>query len=315
VRRILLLLYSQSGDTLRAAESFLAPLAAAPDVQIVRATLTPAREHPFPWRSPRRFFDVLPECILELPPENRPLSAKLAGDFDLIVLAYPVWFLSPALPVQAFFRSPDARRLKDQNVLTISVSRNMWHNAAQVMKRLLREAGAHHRDAIALTHQGPPWATFITTPRALLFGKRDACWKIFPPAGLSDQELERIGGLGETVLERISLLDHPQGGPLLPNCGAVRIQRRYVVPELIGWYVFRTCGQWIRQLGRFGQTFRKLGIYLFMTCLVLLILLVLPVSLLLLCLLKPLYRRQFEAYVRTLAEPSGEGDFLVSEAN
>ncbi len=264
------------------------------------------QEHPFPWRSPFRFFDVLPECILELPPANRPLPTEADAHFDLIVLAYPVWFLSPALPVQALFRSPDARLLKNRNVLTISVSRNMWHNAAQTIKRLLHEAGARHRDLIAITHQGPPWATFITVPRALLFGKRDRFWKIFPPAGLADEDLARLQRLGEMVRDRLSQLDDPESGPLLSRAGAVQIQRRYVIPELIGWYIFRAFGGMIRALGRFGQFARRAGVCLFVICLVMLILLVLPVVLAITFLLRPLYRRRLGAYVHTLAEPSGE---------
>jgi hypothetical protein len=44
----------------------------------------------------------MPECILGVPPEIEPPGFDPIEPFDLVVLAYQVWFLSPSLPVQGF---------------------------------------------------------------------------------------------------------------------------------------------------------------------------------------------------------------------
>src|SRR4029077_7788313 len=110
---------------------------ASAGVDVVCEDIHPCASYPYPWRSVVRFFDALPDAILGCPAEIEPLRFDPLERFDLAILAYPVWFLSPATPVQGFFRSPYARGLRDTDVITISVSRAMWQRASMTMKRLL----------------------------------------------------------------------------------------------------------------------------------------------------------------------------------
>lgn len=126
--RVLVVSYSQSGDVFRSVQSFVRPLA-TDGVEFVWANLRPCTPYPSPWRSLGRFFDVFPECILEQPSPIEPPPFEPNDEFALVVLAYPVWFLSPALPVQSLLRSPYAEVLRGRKVITLSVSRNMWHSA------------------------------------------------------------------------------------------------------------------------------------------------------------------------------------------
>ena len=96
--RILVLYYSQTGQLTRAVQSMLSPLAGRADVQIVWQNLEPLEAFPFPWGF-FRFFDTFPECVhLDAPP-IRPVAFTPDARFDLVVLAYQVWFLSPSLPI------------------------------------------------------------------------------------------------------------------------------------------------------------------------------------------------------------------------
>src|SRR5918992_89863 len=172
-KRILIIYYSQSGEVARIAEAFAGELGAA-GAEVAWVALRPLTEYPFPWRSLRRFFDAMPETVLGLPPPIDEPNFDPASRYDLVVIAYPVWFLSPAPPVQAFFRTAAAAALEGADVITISVSRSMWQNASETMKRLLAAAGACHRDNIVVTHQGSSLATLISTPRALLSGRQNS---------------------------------------------------------------------------------------------------------------------------------------------
>ncbi len=108
MKRILLLFYSQSGEADRVATIFRAELEAAGH-SVTAEMLRPEADYPYPWRSIRRFFDVMPETQLGLPPPIRPPAFDPAAGYDLIILVCPVWFLSPALPIQGFFRTPQAQ--------------------------------------------------------------------------------------------------------------------------------------------------------------------------------------------------------------
>ena len=63
----------------------------------------------------------------------------------------------------------------------------MWQRASMAMKQLLAAAGASHCDNVAVTHQGSPLVTLISTPRALLSGKRDRLLGVFPSAGVAGE--------------------------------------------------------------------------------------------------------------------------------
>ncbi len=291
--RILLLYYSQSGEAGRVAENLAATLH-DPDVDLVVERLRPRQDYPYPWRSVGRFFAVLPECHLGPLPELETQAFDPDRKFDLVILVYQVWFLAPSLPVQAFLKSSAARVLKNTKVMTVSVSRNMWQSASETMKQLLADAGAVHIDNVVVTHQGPAWATFITTPRALLFGKKEGFWGIFPPAGLADEELTRVTRFGKAILDRRDRLQQSEAVPLLAGLGAVTINCRYVIPDLIGWYWFRL-----------GTGARLAGVYLFVVFLLFMIVVVMPLTMLGRLFFFPLINKRLTAYVHRLEQPSG----------
>src|SRR3989304_2795692 len=180
--RILALYCSQTGQITRVVRSMMAPLEGRADIQIVWQNLQPKRPYPFPWPF-LDFLDVFPESVHMVPPEMEPVSFDPDSHFDLIILAYQVWFLSPSLPVTGFLKSSAARVLKGKPVITVIACRNMWLSAQEKVKAMLTSLGARLIDNVVLVDQGPPWTTFVTTPRWLLTGKKDGFWGIFPAAG------------------------------------------------------------------------------------------------------------------------------------
>jgi hypothetical protein len=302
--RVLLLYFSQSGDAAKVADALAASLQ-GPDVEIDRECVRPVQPYPYPWGNVFRFFNVMPESQLGPAPAIQPVDFDASREYDLVVLVYQVWFLAPSLPIQGFLASPAADVLKGRKVITVSVSRNMWQSASETMKRLLENKGAVHVDNIVVTHQGPPWATFVTAPRLLLFGKKEPFWGIFPAAGIGEPELERVRHLGGIIRERSHLLAQDGARPLLRGEGAVEVNRRYMIPELIGWYLFRGWAHVLRGLGKLGWPVRYFGIALFMIFLVTVIVVGIPVVVVLSGLLYPLVRKMSAAYADRLAQPSG----------
>lgn len=307
MKRILLLYYSQTGDAAEIARTFIAPLAEVPDVEVVTESIEPVQPFPFPWGSLRRLLSVFPECQQGQGCAVRPLAIDRSRPFDLVVLAYQVWHLAPSLPVQGFLKSPDAAVLNGTRVITLCVCRSMWHAGSETMKRLLREAGAVHLDNVVVSHQGPVFATFVSVPRLLLFGKRDRAWGIFPPAGVSQADLDRVRRLGSVVVDRLK--KSPGDWPcesLLRGVGAVQVKRRYVIPELMGLAICRFWARFALWAGRFGSLPRRLAEYGYIAMLLSMILCGMPVTLVLLLLATPFTHRWVERYAAVLAAPSGE---------
>ena len=301
--RILVLYYSQTGQLTRAVQSMLRPLVGRPDVEIIWQRLEPVEPFPFPWGF-LRFFDTFPECVALDPPPNRPVNFGKDAHFDLVVLAYQVWFLSPSLPVTAFLKSAAAAALKNTPVITFIACRNMWLSAHEKIKTMLRDVGAHHIDNVVLTDQGPPWATFVTTPRWVLTGKKNGFWGIFPPAGVSEAEIAASARFGRALADALPLLQSTQG-PLLSGLGAVKVIPGYITGEKIAHRSFRVWGGLLRAIGKPGNPLRRLVLVVDIVFLVAMILTVMPVSIIVRALLRPLLRKQLDAEVARLEAPSG----------
>src|SRR2546425_12476957 len=126
MKRVLLVHSSQPGRPARGADRLPSPLAAAGDVELVEEVLRPRRPYPFPWPA-WRFLDAMPETVLLEPPALEPLTAGADECFDLVVLAYQVWYLAPSGPMTAFLKSEEGRRLlRGRPVGTLSPGRNEW---------------------------------------------------------------------------------------------------------------------------------------------------------------------------------------------
>ncbi len=301
--RILVLYYSQTGQLTRALESMLKPLAARADVEIVRQNLEPVEPFPFPWPF-FRFLDTFPECVHMDAPPLKPLAFGPEARFDLVVLAYQVWFLSPSLPVTAFLKSPAAQVLKGTPVITFIACRNMWIVAQEKVKELLAAHGARLIDNVVLVDQGPPWATFVTTPRWLLTGKKGGFWKIFPPAGVSDAEIAAAARFGRALADALPQVQSAPG-PVLTGLGAVKVNPGYIAGERIAHRSFQIWGRLLRAIGPGGHPLRRLVLVVYAVFLVAMILTVMPVSIALRTLLRPLLRRRLDAEVARLEAPSG----------
>ena len=154
MKRVLVVYFSQSGQLARVARGLVSPLAEADDMELVEEVLRPIRPYPFPW-SFWSFLEVMPETVLLEPPPLQPLAVRAEERFDLIVLAYQVWYLAPSGPMTAFLKSETGRKLvRGRPMVTVIACRNMWLAAQETVKRLIQEAGGRLRDNVAFVDRG-----------------------------------------------------------------------------------------------------------------------------------------------------------------
>ncbi|PLZ88721.1 hypothetical protein [Fischerella thermalis] len=303
MKRVLVVYYSQSGDVTRAVESFTKFLQTA-EIELTWECIKPKDNYPFPW-SLYKFFDVFPECVNGEPPEIYPPKFGNDEKFDLIILAYQVWFLAPSLPIQGFLKSKYAKVLENTKVITLVVCRNMWHSASETMKKMIAEVGGIHIDNVVLTHQGPPLATFITTPRLLLTGKKNRFLGVLPAAGVRDEDIYALSRFGKQIANNLAALSDSSRQPMLQGLGAVEVNQRYVIPEFIGRLVYRPWAKIARFFGKQGSWSRIPIVCIFAVQLIFAIPIVLIVSTVVQFLFAPLIHKKIASYIELLKSPSG----------
>ncbi len=304
--RILVISYSQTGQLDRAARAMLSPIADDPGFEIIWERLAPQTPYRFPWRF-LDFFDTFPETVHLDAPALRPTTFDPDARYDLVILAYTVWFLSPALPVTAFLKSPAARVLAGKPVITLIACRNMWLSAQETVKELLVARGARLIDNVVLIDQGPTWATFVTTPRWLLTGRKQGFWRVFPPAGVSEQAIAASARFGRALRDARDLIESGATEPLLSGLAAVQVNPAYIASERLGKRSFLIWGRLLRGLGQPGNAARRAVLIVYILFLVTLILTIVPLGVLARKMLRPLMRTRIKREVTRLEAPSGSG--------
>lgn len=188
--------YSQSGQLDEIAERFFLPFSSH---KIDRVKVRPSKPFPFPWTS-AEFFDAMPETVLEEPIQLEPLNIP-GSDYDLIVLGYQPWFLSPSLPVTALLKSDEFKTVvQGKPVVTIVGSRNMWINSQISINRLVEQAGAKVVANIPFSDKTNNIVSAVTILYWMLSGRKERMWGVFPKPGVSDEDIERAGEPGRIAL-------------------------------------------------------------------------------------------------------------------
>ena len=310
-KRVLAICYSQTGQLARIANQVLAPLRENPKVDVHLEMLRPVPAYPFPWPV-FRFFDAFPEAAHLIAPKLEPLGLTGGEDFDLIILFYQVWFLAPSLPVTAFLQHPLAiSLLKNKPVVTVIACRNMWLMAHQKMKIMLDGLGARLIDNVVLFDRGNVFATLITTPLWFLTGKQ-AGFLGLPPPGVALPEILHARRFGLALQNALANDAEKNAAPLLAGLNAVEADPKLYFTEQAATRSFYLWGKLVRASGEPGSWERKPVLLLYVIFLVALIVTVIPASLTLQALIRPLLRKQLARMKHDFELPSGSGNERMS---
>ena len=303
MKKVLVLYYSQSGQLQDVIDNIVAPLKKSAAIECHCRAIKPVHRYPYPWPF-YTFFDAFPEAVnLDgCPVEEMELDA----DYDLIVLGYTVWFLSPAIPVTGFLQSAQAKSLfRGKPVVTVIACRDMWLQAQEKMKGLLGGLGARLLDNVVLIDQGKSLYTFVTTPRWLLTGKKDA-FSGFPAAGIAPAEISAASRFGERLVKVLADDCELGAGPLLSKLNAVNVNGKLIASEKIAQRSFVIWSRFIKKAGLPGSRGRKVVISIYVVFLLFMVLSVVPLNMLLRKLIYPFRREAIDRAVAGYELPSGK---------
>lgn len=200
MKNVLVIHYSQSGQLTEILDAITFPFSSDEEIKVTHYTIEMEKEFPFPWNK-TAFFDAFPESFLQIPaPIKQPLNAVLEKKYDLIILGYQVWYLSPSIPVNSFLKSSYAKQLfKETPVITVIGARNMWVKAQEKMKILLKDLDANLVGNIALVDRNINHISVVTIVHWMFSGAKSKYLGIFPKPGVSEKEIKEASKFGKVI--------------------------------------------------------------------------------------------------------------------
>jgi hypothetical protein len=160
-RRVLIVYYTLSQQAARVATAMTDSLRAQ-GCQVTEAVIafTDKRyakqfDH-FPWNHP--FISLL----RMFPPQLRRATGQIGiptaaatGDYDLVVVGSPTWWLTTNMPIRSYLTSPEAGTvLSGTPFASYVVCRRYWGNNQKTVNRLGTAAGGRYIDGIHFAYEG-----------------------------------------------------------------------------------------------------------------------------------------------------------------
>jgi hypothetical protein len=293
-KKVLVISFSQSGQLSDILTSLLAPLRRSPSLIIDHRTLKPRAAFPFPW-SAYEFLDVFPEAFRQIPFPLEPM--ELDRRYDLVLIAYQVWYLSPSIPVSSLLQSSTLPALlSDTPIITVVGCRNMWVRAHEQVKNRLRAVGADLVGHIVLTDRAPNLISAMTIVAWMLTGERHRLFGLFFKPGVSDADIAQCVRFGEVIADALSAARIPNLQDRLNSLGACKIVPHLFSLEKIADRTFKIWSAWIMKRGGLGDRRRKPLVVMFGCYLVVALIVASPLSFLLFHLTAPFRTRLRRAH-------------------
>lgn len=266
MKNVLVIYYSQSGQLKEIADHICKPLRNDPEINITFHEIKLEKPFPFPWDK-ASFFDAFPESFLQIPTALKPVPKEILDvQYDLVLLHYQVWYLSPSIPVNSFLKSPEAKiLLKNTPVVTISGSRNMWVMAQEKIKVLLKANEAKLKGNIALVDRVGNLISVITIVEWMFSGVKKKYLGIFPLPGVSEKDIRESDKFGAIIRTKLQSGDLESLQPELVANGAVKISSYLVKVDKTANKIFNKWSNFINNRKKSRKIWLKVFyVYLFL---------------------------------------------------
>ena len=264
--RILVLYWSQTGQLTSILQSITKPLEQAGHT-VEYKRYFPKKDYPFPW-SAHTFFDLMPETVLGLPrPEEMEVETIDNPDqYDLVLLGYAPWFLSPSLLVQGLFKKENTDLIfANKPVVTVTGCRNMWLNAMERLKHMLLEKKARLVGNIALVDPAPNVVSLVTLSAWLFGGKKEGFMGgIWGPSGVSPAQIANAANFGKIIDSHLQAGNFDGMQPKLVAAKAVEVNPNLIPIETRAIRLFHIWANFIRQKGGPGNPDRRFRLKLYL---------------------------------------------------
>jgi len=264
MKNVLVVYYTQSGQLLDIAKNITNELETAEDVNLDFYEIKLKENFPFPWNK-TNFYDAFPESFLQIPRELIDLeNPLLQKKYDLVFLAYQVWYLSPSIPFNSFLKNKVAQHLlEDTKVITVIGCRNMWVMAQEKVKKLLVQNKADLVGHISLFDRHPNHISVITIFDWAFSGVKKRFLGIFPKPGVSDEDIENSKRFSVDILEALRSNKFAELQERLLRKGAVVIKPFLIVTDKRANLIFSKWSNFIYKKGENNKFKRRKWLKIF----------------------------------------------------
>ena len=254
MKKVLVVNYSQSGQLHEIINNFLLPF---DPLQIEKINIKPVKPFDFPWTSDV-FYNTMPECVNEEAVALKTINYA-SEKYDLIILGYQPWFLSPSLPVTSLLQDPVfQQKMKGTPIVTIIGGRNMWLNSQESVKAYIKKAGGLLVGNIPLMDREPNLISVLTIFHWMLTGKKERKWGLLPVPGVSQEDIRSADKFGAIVSNALHSNDFSGLQKKILSLGLIDIPTDIWFIEMRGKKIFRI---WAGLIKKKGTTIEKRKFY------------------------------------------------------
>jgi menaquinone-dependent protoporphyrinogen IX oxidase len=225
--RVLFVYFTYTQQSLKVAEAMADVLRQRGcDVRLAAIELTDSRYAERFTRFPLRHavFDIIgmmPAQVRGATGEIRIPDAATDGDYDLICIGSPTWWLKTSLPIRSFLKSDTAGRLLDgTRFAAFVVCRRYWGFNLRAVKRLGRQRGGQYVDGVHFSFAGGQVRSLLSL--ISYFGKGENRERYLgvkiPPTNLMPDYTEQARAFAARLAENLAGdIRHESAQPLTPD--------------------------------------------------------------------------------------------------
>jgi len=261
MKKILVITYSQSGQLDEIVSNITNSF--SNEITVHYEKLKPVPPFNFPWKG-NSFYDAMPESVRMIPAKLTPMSFNPNENYDLIILGYPIWFLSSPIPLTSFLKSKEAKTvMQGKPVITVIGARNMWVMAQEDIKQMIIDNGGLLKGNIALHDRHNNLSSVVTIIYWMTTGKKQQYLGLFPKPGISDADIINVKRFAPVISDAIISDNYNNLQKNLLQLKAVELSPNVVSTEEKGKKMFKIWSRFILKKGGSGSLQRVTRLKIF----------------------------------------------------
>ena len=212
-KKILVIFYSLSGQTLKAIQSIADPIRTAGHRVDIERIETMSDRYRIPY-NPKLLLWEWGLCwsgqTLRVPikPVIPPLPPE---EYDAVIVGYQTWYLEPSIPVASWLETRNARDLLyGKPIFSVVTARSTWKQSLQRFTEAVSRLGGHVVDNFAICASNPSPHNIVLLSH-MLFNGRDPNegWRTkLGPFGIGEEGVESARLYGQMLALRFSKEEH-----------------------------------------------------------------------------------------------------------